>query len=83
MTSMNGINNLNISRAAMRNGCNKKADQISLEPNMLEETGKYQEILNHLLTLKMVMNRYTDEISKLAILAKLPVPKNATLNKTI
>lgn len=67
----------------MRNGCNKKADQISLEPNRLKETGKYQGILNHLLTLKMVMNRYTDEISKLAILAKLPVPKNATLNKTI
>lgn len=27
------------------------------------------------------MNLYTDEISKLAILAKLPVPKKATLNK--
>jgi hypothetical protein len=33
------------------------------------------------LTLKTVMNLYTDDISKLAILAKLPVPKNATLNK--
>lgn len=32
------------------------------------------------LTLKTVMNLYTDEISKLAILAKLPVPKKATLN---
>jgi len=31
--------------------------------------------------LKTVMNLYTDEISKLAILAKLPVPKKATLNK--
>ena len=29
------------------------------------------------------MNLYTDEISKLAILAKLPVPKKATLNKII
>jgi hypothetical protein len=29
------------------------------------------------------MNRYTDEISKLAILAKFPVPKNATLNKIV
>ena len=36
-----------------------------------------------MLTLKTVMKRYTDEISKLAILAKLPVPKNAMLNKTI
>eukprot|EP00268_Persea_americana_P004676 TRINITY_DN11516_c0_g1_i5.p1 TRINITY_DN11516_c0_g1~~TRINITY_DN11516_c0_g1_i5.p1 ORF type:complete len:128 (+),score=0.87 TRINITY_DN11516_c0_g1_i5:166-549(+) len=53
MTSMNGINNLKISKAAIKNG------------------------------LKIVMNRYTDEISKLAILAKLPVPKKATLNKTI
>jgi hypothetical protein len=29
------------------------------------------------------MKRYTDDISKLAILAKLPVPKKATLNKII
>jgi len=33
--------------------------------------------------LNIVMNRYTDDISKLAILAKLPVPKKATLNKII
>jgi hypothetical protein len=33
--------------------------------------------------LKIVINRYTDDISKLAILAKFPVPKKATLNKTI
>lgn len=48
---------------------------------------KYKTIMYYqsciLLTLKTVMNRYTDEISKLAILAKFPVPKKATLNRTI
>lgn len=47
------MNNLKISRAAIRKG------------------------------LKTVINRYTDEISKLAMLAKFPVPKKATLKSTI
>jgi phenylacetate-coenzyme A ligase PaaK-like adenylate-forming protein len=40
-----------------------------------------QRNVTYKLTLNTVMNLYTDEISKLAILAKLPVPKKATLNK--
>jgi hypothetical protein len=42
-----------------------------------------KQTIMQILTLKIVINRYTDDISKLAILAKFPVPKKATLNKTI
>jgi hypothetical protein len=80
MTSIYGMNNLKIRSAVIRNGCQEK-----------RRNGQYLELKNHLtknstaqsLTLNIVMNRYTDEISKLAILAKLPVPKKATLNKII
>ena len=83
MTSMNGINNLNISSPAIRNGCNPKADQSAQSQISKGKQETIQRFLTFLLTLNIVMNRYTEEISKLAILAKLPVPKNATLNKTI
>lgn len=47
-----------------------------------EESVKFMRVHRTLLTLNIVINRYTDEISKLAILAKLPVPKKAILKNT-
>jgi hypothetical protein len=58
----------------------KRKEKTSMSTVVRSSLSKRNDIA-YKLTLKTVMNLYTDEISKLAILAKLPVPKKATLNK--
>ena len=58
----------------------KRKEKTSMSIVVRSSLSKRNDIA-YKLTLKTVMNLYTDEISKLAILAKLPVPKKATLNK--
>lgn len=59
MTSMNGMNSLKISKAAIRNGCNSEADNDSEtdvgKRDLIRKKKKIQ--FPPLLTLKIVMNR--------------------------